>query len=481
MKKKYQYDLIVIGGGSAGLTAATISSRLGAKTLLIDKENLGGDCLHYGCVPSKALLTSSNLIHHIKMAKKYGLESAEATYNINDIMERIRRIKGAIGKHDSVQQYEKMGVEVKFGGASFVDNNTILVDKNKNVSGKFIIICTGSHAIDPKIPGLKETGSINHVSLFHLETFPVRLAVLGGGPIGCEMGQAFARLGSKVTIIQRRPCLLNREDSDISLKLQKIFEQEGIKLLLSANPINVKKVNNCKQIDVKTDKGNVALECDEILVAGGRKPNIKDLNLEAAGIKYNEKGIILDNYLQTSQKNIFAAGDCTGGPQFTHWAEYEARKAVRNALFIGKKKYLPKILPWVTFTDPEVARVGLTLKEAEKTTSKAKKIHEHCIGYEKVDRAVCEDEATGLIKVVVDNNENILGVHIIGPSAGEALSEWVLAMENKIRISRIGQAIHVYPTLARINRRLTDELFFDHGISEWMTRIFARFSPVKKK
>ena len=480
MRDKYQYDLIVIGVGSAGLTAASISARIGAKTLLIDKESLGGDCLHYGCVPSKALISSSNLIYKFSNPKKYGIQSAKIDFNIKEIMKRIWRIKEKIGKHDSAEQYRKLGADVLFGKAIFINKNTLLVGNDKKVTGKYIMICTGSHAINPEIPGLEEAGSINHVSLFHMEILPKRLVVLGGGPIGCEMGQALSRLGSKVTIIQRASRLLLREDPEISLKLQKIFEEEGIKLLLSANPINIKKVNNFKQIQVKTDKENITIDCDEILVAVGREPSIKELNLEAAEIKYNKRGIIVDKNLRSSSKNIFAAGDCTGGPQFTHWAEYEARRAVGNALFFGNIKSLPKTLPWVTFTDPEVARVGLTIEEAKKTSLKNKNIHEHYVSYEKVDRAVCEDEAVGFIKVVVDKKEKILGVHIIGPAAGEALNEWVLAMENNISISKIGKAIHVYPTLARINRRLTDELFFYHGIPKWFLRIFARFRPNKK-
>ncbi len=477
MRNKYHYDLIVIGGGSAGLTAATISTCLGAKTLLLDKESLGGDCLHYGCVPSKALITTSNLIYKISNPKKYGIRSATVDYNIKDIMKRIWRIKEKVGEHDSAEQYRKLGADVIFGKAVFINKNTLLLGNNKKVTGKYILICTGSHAVNPEIPGLKETGSINHVSLFHMETLPKRLIVLGGGPIGCEMGQALSRLGSKVTIIQRATRLLHREDPQISLKLQNIFKEEGIQVLLSANPIQIKKINSIKQIVVETNKKNINVECDEILIAVGRKPSIEDLNLEAASVNFNKKGIIVNDFLQTSQKNIFAAGDCTGGPQFTHWAQYEARKAVRNALFIGKTKSSPKILPWVTFTDPEVARIGLTLEQAKKTFTNLKKVHEHFITYDKVDRAVCEDEDNGFIKAVVDGKKNILGVHIIGPAAGEALSEWVLAMENKIKISRLGSAIHVYPTLSRINSRLTEEIFLAHGVPRWIIKMFARFTP----
>ncbi len=476
MAKDNQYDLIAIGGGSAGLTATTIAARLGAKVLLVDKESLGGDCLHYGCVPSKALIASARMAHRMRHAEKYGISPVDVKVDVADVMKRIQQIKDDVGSHETPEIIREMGADVMFGGASFIDEHTLEIGGTERVIGDQIVISTGSHAINPPIPGLEETKSINHVSLFHLETLPKRLVVIGGGPIGCEMGQALSRLGSEVTIIQRAPRLLPREDTEISQILETAFEEESIKLLLSANPTFVQKVNGAKQVAVEQNGKTLTIECDEILVATGRRPTIDGLNLPAAGVETNAKGIIVNDALQTSKKHIYAVGDCAGGPQFTHWAEYEARIATRNALFRGNSRRSMNLIPWVTFTDPEVARVGMTLEEAKKH-HKDDHIHEHKVAYEKVDRAVCESEPQGLIKVVVDKKDRILGAHIIGMEAGEVLAEWVLAMKHHIPLSKVGNAIHVYPTLGRVNRRVADERFMEHGLAEWTTKLFARFKP----
>jgi pyruvate/2-oxoglutarate dehydrogenase complex dihydrolipoamide dehydrogenase (E3) component len=470
-----KYDLIVIGGGSAGMTAATIGTRVGARVLLVDREKLGGDCLHYGCVPSKALIASARLAHRMSHAQHYGLKPTEVSLDIKDVMKRIWDIKAEIGSHESPEAFRVMGADVMFGGARFVDSHTIEVGGKKRVQGSRFIICTGSEAVDPPVSGLSETGSINHVSLFHLDRLPGRLVVIGGGPIGCEMGQALSRLGSKVTIVQNSPRILHREDEEISQFLKNSFEEEGITVMTSAVPILVQKRNGSKSVSVKQNGGSKELECDEILVAVGRKPTIDALNLPAAGVETDNRGIKVNSALQTTRKHIYAAGDCSGGPQFTHWAEYEARIASRNTLFKGKSKCSIRLVPSVTFTDPEVASVGLTMEEAREREKGA--VHTHRVGFEKVDRAVCEGEPKGLIKVVTGKRDKILGVHIVGMEAGEALTEWVLSMDNGIGISRIGSSIHVYPTIGRINRRLADARFLDHGIPREILRLVGRYRP----
>ena len=476
MPKQNHYDLVVIGGGSAGLTAVTIAARLGARALLVDRESLGGDCLHYGCVPSKSLIASARMAHRMRHAEKFGLDAVDPKADLARVMRRVDRIREQIGSHESPDAIRKLGVDVALGGASFIDESTLEIDQSYPVTGERIVIATGSHAVAPDIPGLVETGFIDHVDLFGLQKLPGRLVVIGGGPVGTEMGQALSRLGSKVTIVQRGSRLLPREDPDISAILQKAFTEEGIDLRLSANPIRVSRGDGDKEIEIEQHGKTHAIRCDEILVAVGRKPGIDALNLPAAGIRANSRGIVVDDSLRTNRPHIFAVGDCNGGPQFTHWAEYEARIATRNALYRGTSKRSMRTLPWVTFTDPEVARVGMTLDEANSAGNDSH-VHEHRYPYSQLDRAVCESDTTGMIKVIVGKSDRVLGAHIIGPGAGEALTEWVLAIENRLPLSRIGNAIHVYPTLSRINRRVADEAFLAHGVADWINRLFARFRP----
>lgn len=473
------YDLVVIGGGSAGLTSVTMAARLGARVLLVDRESLGGDCLHYGCVPSKSLIASARMAHRMRNAEKYAIRSVEPEIDFARVMDRVNRIKEEIGKHDSPDAIRKLGVDVALGGASFIDESAIEIDGSYSVTADRFLIATGSHAAAPDVPGLGETGFINHVDLFGLRKLPGRLAVIGGGPIGVEMGQALSRLGSQVTIIQRASRLLKNEDPEVSEVLRSSFVDEGIELLLSANPVNAVQGDGHKELEIEQDGISKTISCDEILVAVGRKPIIDALNLAAVDVRVNSKGIVVDDSLRTNKPHIFAVGDCNGGPQFTHWAEYEARIATRNALYRGSSKRSMQTLPWVTFTDPEVARVGMTLEEA-RDTGNYSGVHEHRFPYSRLDRAICESDTTGMIKVVVDKSDKVLGAHIIGPGAGEALTEWVPAIENRLTLGKIGKSIHVYPTLGRINRRVADEAFLAHGVSKWTNRLFARFRPVSR-
>ena len=474
MAVKQHYDLVVVGGGSGGITAVTMAARLGARTLLVDRESLGGDCLHYGCVPSKSLIASARAAHTIRNAEVFGLEATYPKIDFARVMDRVDTIRDEIGSHETPEAIRKLGVDVALGGARFIDEFTLEIDGTDVVTGDKILIATGSHAVAPDIPGLAEAGFIDHVDLFGLRELPARLAVIGGGAIGTEMGQALSRLGSDVTIIQRAARLLPREDLEISAVLHDAFAAEGIKLLLSASPVRVTREGSNKIIAVEQDGRTHSIRCDEILVAVGRRPVIDALNLDAAGVETNKRGVVVDDRLRTNKPHIFAAGDCNGGPQFTHWAEYEARIATRNALYRGSSRRSLRILPWVTFSDPEVARVGLTLDEARSADGNDG-IHGHVFPYSRLDRAVCESDTKGMIKVVVDKADRVLGAHIVGRGAGEALTEWVLAMEHRIPLNKIGSAIHVYPTLSRINRRVADEAFLAHGVSSLTNKLFARF------
>jgi len=470
------YDLVVVGGGSGGITAATMAARVGARALLVDIAVLGGDCLHYGCVPSKSLIASARVAHTLRNAETFGLDPVQPHTDFARVMDRIDDIRDEIGSHETPDAIRESGADVALGGARFIDAFTLEIGGDRRVTGGKILIATGSRAVAPDIPGLAETGFIDHVGLFRLRKQPARLVVIGGGAIGTEMGQAMSRLGSEVTIVQRAARLLPREDPEISGVLHEAFEAEGIKLMLSATPVRVAARGSEKEVVIEQNGDTHSLRCDEVLVAVGREPVIDSLDVAAAGIETNKRGIVTDDRLRTSQRHIFAVGDCNGGPQFTHWAEHEARIATRNALYLGSSKRSLRTLPWVTFSDPEVARVGMTLDKA-RTTFGDERIHEHVFPYARLDRAVCESDTVGMIKVVVDKAEKVLGAHIIGPGAGEALTEWVLAIEHGIPLGKIGSAIHVYPTLSRINRRVADEAFLSHGISKVNNRFFARFKP----
>jgi pyruvate/2-oxoglutarate dehydrogenase complex dihydrolipoamide dehydrogenase (E3) component len=473
------YDLVVIGGGSGGLTAAIIGGRLGAKVLLVDKTDLGGDCLHWGCVPSKALIASSRLAQRMRRAAEFGLAPVEVKANIAQVMARIRSIKDTIGASENVEALAAHGVEVAFGGATFEDPHVIRIGANdahpeRRVEARYAIIATGSHAAPPPIAGLAESGFLDHVSVFQLESHPGRLVVIGGGPVGCELGQALSRLGSDVTILQRGDRLLGREMRDASALVAEHFGREGIDVRLSTDAVRVERVGDERLVFLRDH--SAPLRCDAVLVAVGRRPTLAGLGLDAAGVEHTAKGITVDDALRTSRAHIFAVGDCNGGPQFTHWAEKEARVAARNALFKGTDTRKVRNIPAVTFTEPEVAHVGPTLAEAQKTDPDA---HAHRVPFSHVDRAVCDGDSAGFIEVVVDKKDRVLGAHIVGPEAGEVLTEWVMAIEHGISLPQIGELIHAYPTLSRANRRVADERFLAHGlsgVSGWIARLAANFS-----
>ena len=337
--------MVVIGGGSGGLTATVIAARLGARVLLVDRQRLGGDCLYAGCVPSKALIASANMAHRMRRAQSYGLAPVDVQVDIQAVMDRIRKIQAEIGQGESPQALEAEGAEVALGGARFVDPHTILVGADRQVHAERVIISTGSRAVAPELPGLEGAGYLDHVGVFEMTQLPARLGVIGGGPIGCELGQALARLGSQVTIVQRGQQLLSREAPEVSALLKQRFEAEGIQVMTRANPVSVERTPDEKRLVVEHEGEHRTLIVDELLVAVGRKPNVESLALEAAQVEVGERGIVVSETLQTSQPHIYAVGDVNGGPQFTHWAEHEGRIAARNALFKGNSKRSWALIP----------------------------------------------------------------------------------------------------------------------------------------
>jgi len=464
------YDLAVIGGGSAGLTAAAIAGRVGAKTILIDKERLGGDCTHYGCVPSKSLIRCAKVAHTARHAHRYGTRTAQVEVDYGRVAEYVREAIAEIESHETPEIVAQQGVEVAFGGARFLSATRIQVGE-REIEATNSVLAVGSGAFAPSLPGLDESGAIDHVGLFELNVLPRRIAVLGAGPIGMEMGQALARLGAEVTILQRGERILKRDDEELA-DLLAGYVRDELRLVCNARVREARAAHGVKQIVYEADGKEATLDCDAILVAVGRKPHLEGLGLEAAGVACTERGVIVDAKLRTTARNIWACGDCTGSMQFTHFAEAQARVAARNALFLGSQSFEPARTPWVTFTDPELAHVGMTEAEAGAAHEKVEVFR---YPYEKLDRAICEGETHGLAKIVTAPSGRILGASILGPRAGEAITEVVIAMNAGITLQKLSSFVHPYPVMNRIIRRLGDERFLARGVGTVTRKLFGRY------
>lgn len=459
-----EYDLVVIGGGSAGLLVAGIAASLKAKVALIERDRLGGDCLWYGCIPSKSLIHASRVAYEVKHAGRFGVYCQDPEIDFAKAIGNVQGVISTIEHHDSPARFEALGVEVIFGSGEFIDRKTFKVN-NRNLQARAFIIATGSRAAIPAIPGLKEAGYITNEQAFSITKRPESLAVIGGGPIGCELGQAFSRLGSQVTIIASSDRLLSKEDPEAAQVIQDQFASEGIRVLTKTRSDRVEVSNGKKHLWADNQK---IAEVDEILIAAGRQPNIESLNLPAAGVETHQKsaagygnsakgkqGIRVNAKLQTTNKRIYACGDVIGGYQFTHVAGYEANIVLRNALFLPVIKADYRVIPWATFTDPEVARVGLTQQEAKERYGDD--IYVVKQNFDDVDRAQAEAATGGFAKIITKRNGQILGAHLVGSSAGELIHEIVLAMSHNLKISALG-GIHIYPTLAEVNSKAAFEL-----------------------
>lgn len=480
------YDLIVIGGGSAGLVAAGGAAILGAKVALVEKNLLGGDCLYTGCVPSKTLIKSARFVHHSRKAEKYGFQPVEPKFLNDDFASITQRIQGVIKtieQHDSPEVFEKMGVEIIFGAVRFLNPNEIeisLKDSNEKcvLRAKRFCISTGSRPFTPPIDGLRDVGFITNEEIFEIEELPRRLVVLGAGAIGVELGQSFARLGSKVTIVETAERILNKEDEEVSALMENILKSEGVEILTNSKAVNARKSESgLKTITIESNGKTFEIEADEILAAVGRQPNIDGLDLEKTGVQFDEKRINTDDYLRTSQKHIFAAGDVTGHFQFTHMADYEAQIVVRNAFvpFPFKKKTDFRAVPWATFTEPEVARVGLTEREALEKFGKDVKIYK--INFTENDRAQAESQTEGFAKTIT-NKGKIVGATLVGEHAGELIHEFVWAMKENLKVSDLNKIIRVYPTLAKITQAVGTEATIENLKSEFVQKWFKRYLKI---
>ena len=468
---RYDYDLIVLGGGAAGLVAATGAAGLGAKTALIEKNKLGGDCTWYGCIPSKTLLKSSQVFSLVNRLSDFGISSQGASYDPSLVMNHVREVINKISSLHPLQVFEKKGIKILFGSPEFVNNRTVEVNGQKLTSKRFII-CTGSHPLVPPIEGLKTIDYLTNENIFSLERLPESIAVLGGGPIGLEISQALSRFGVQVSIVEMLDRILFREDEEAAHVLADVIVKQGARIYSGKKAVKFSNDGDSVAITVE-DKNNKlsTIKAEKVLVAIGRAPNLEGLDLEKAGVKYSKKGIETDETLRTSVKNIYACGDVVGPYQFSHMAEYQAVIAVGNALFPFKRKVNYCCVPWCTFTDPELAHLGLTEQEAKARYADIKIFRSK---YSENDRAVTDLEENGFAKVICDKKGYILGAHIVGTNAGELIHEYVLAKTNKLHLGKLSSAIHIYPTLAQVVKRTGDQYFTGMLESKW----FKLFSKV---
>jgi pyruvate/2-oxoglutarate dehydrogenase complex dihydrolipoamide dehydrogenase (E3) component/uncharacterized membrane protein YdjX (TVP38/TMEM64 family) len=453
--KQFDRNVVVIGAGSAGLVTAYIAAAVKAKVTLIERHKMGGDCLNTGCVPSKALIRSAKLLNHIHRAKEFGIASAHAEWNFADVMERVQSIVNAIEPHDSVARYTALGVECAEGTARIVSpwevEFTNAAGTKKTLTTQNIVIAAGARPFVPPIPGLADAKPLTSDNIWNLRTLPKRLVVLGGGPIGCELTQCFARFGAAVTQVEMAPRLMLREDAEVSAMVKKRFETEGVNVLVNHKAKQVVIENGEKFLIVENNGQDKRIAFDEILCAVGRVANTTGYGLEELGIPAG-RVVETNEYLETLYPNIFACGDVAGPFQFTHTASHMAWYAAVNALFGRFKKFKVdySVVPWATFTDPEVARVGLNEQEA-----KEKNIaHDvHVYGIDDLDRAIADGEAHGMVKVItVKGKDKILGATIVGEHAGDLLVEFVAAMKHGFGLEGILSTIHTYPTLGEANK-----------------------------
>lgn len=443
------FDLAVVGGGSAGLVAATTAKRLGASVVLIEKHKTGGECLHTGCVPSKTLIHAAKVYHEMKHASKYGLPNFNQPVDFARVMNHVHTVIGSLYHHESPSALREAGIAVIEGNPVF-ESSTVLSMNGARVNAEKTIICTGSSPLILPIAGLDSVPYLTNESLWTVRTLPQSMLIIGGGPISVEIGQALARFGTRVTIVELLPRILPNEDEEVSVELKKILSEEGVRCITSAKVVKVQTTQQGVEVFVDRGDSHDTIEVEALLVSIGRSPNVTGLRLEEAGVNYLRRGIEVNRYLQTSSPNIYACGDVVGPYRFTHTAGYQADIAARNALNGNMVENDLSVLPWVTFTDPEVARIGLTETEARQKFGNVRVLR---VSGESVDRPKTESNEKGFLKMILDVNEQILGVHAIAPHAGEYIHEAALAMQNGLGIEAIGRLIHAYPTHAEMLKK----------------------------
>ncbi|MSQ20000.1 MAG: pyridine nucleotide-disulfide oxidoreductase [Betaproteobacteria bacterium] len=476
----FDCNLIVIGAGSAGLVSSYIAAAAKSKVTLVERHKMGGDCLNTGCVPSKALIRSAKLLSHIGRSKELGVHTATATFNFSDVMDRVERVVKAIEPHDSPKRYSSLGVECLEGEARITSPWHVEIKTatgTRILTTRSIVVATGARPFIPPIPGIEAMGCLTSDNVWALRELPKRLVVLGGGPIGCELTQCFARLGSQVTQVEMLPRIMIREDPDISAMVLQCFRDEGINVLLNHKATRFVVEDGEKTLIAESAGKEVRIRFDALLCAVGRVANVKGFGLEELGIGVSKtRTVEVNEYLQTVYPNITACGDVAGPYQFTHTASFQAYFAASNALFgwLWRQKPSYAVIPWATFTDPEVARVGLNETEA-----KERDIHYEVTTYgiDDLDRAIADEEAHGVVKVLtVPGKDKILGVTIAGEHAGDLIAEFVLAMQHGLGLKKIMGTIHIYPTLAEANKFAAGVWRRNHApaqILEWLRQLHA--------
>lgn len=450
-----RYHLAVLGAGTGGLVSAAGAAGLGARVALVERHLMGGDCLNVGCVPSKALIAAARAWDVARRAAAdFGGPAVAGVGDFGAVMERMRRLRAGLSPVDGAARFAGLGVDVFLGGGRFTGPETLEVD-GRTIRFRHAVVATGARAVAPPIPGLAEAGYLTNETLFSLTELPSRLLVIGGGPIGCEMAQTFARFGSEVTLVDQATRILGRDDADAAAIVADALRARGVRFELGIGVTGVARNATGLGVTVRRDGTERVIEVDRILVAAGRSPNVDGIGLEAAGVTFDRSGVRVDDRLRTSNPRIYSVGDVSSRLQFTHHADFQARQVLANALFFGRGRASRLIVPWVTYTTPELAHVGLTAAEARE---RGRRVDEIVVPFHDVDRAVLDGEAEGLLKVVLaDGSDRILGVTIVGSHAGEMIGEAVVAMTNGLGLGAIGRAMHPYPTQAEAYRKAADQ------------------------
>jgi pyruvate/2-oxoglutarate dehydrogenase complex dihydrolipoamide dehydrogenase (E3) component len=468
-----RYNLVVIGAGTAGLVAASVAAGLGAKVALVERSLMGGDCLNTGCVPSKGLISSARVA---ALARKAGAQGVrvpdEPLVDFSKVMERMRKLRSDISRHDSVERFAAMGVDVFLGQARFLDGSSIEVDGRKLTFSK-AVICTGARAAAPLIAGLEAIPYLTHETLFSLTQRPARLGVLGAGPVGAEMAQCFARFGSEVTLVTSDRGLLPREDREAAAVVQHAMEEEGVRFVAGTRGLQVSSSSGSR-IRLRHDQPTKTfdIEVDQLLVAIGRAPNVEGLCLENAGVSYSGKGVHINDFFQTSNKRVYAAGDICSPYQFTHAADFMARSVVRNALFKGRARHSGLLIPWTTYTSPELAHVGLTPQSAQEQGVEIDTFTQAMSG---VDRAVLEGETEGFLRVHVGRGtDRIVGATVVAAHAGELMGSIAMAMNKRLGLGAVANVIHPYPTHGEAFRKAGD-LYNRTRLTPFLAKCFRKW------
>ena len=463
-------DLVVIGGGAGGLVVASVAAQLGLDVVLINKEEaMGGDCLHYGCVPSKALLKSASVAHVVREASRWGIHSEPPEIDIQAVNQAIKNAIDTIQVHDSRERFEALGCEVITGEARFCGHSQVEVGAAK-ISAKHFVVATGSSAWIPPIKGLHEVGYLSNEDMFSLPTLPKSMIILGGGPVGVEMAQAYSRLGTEVTIVELAARLLPRMDQKLSDILADVLVSEGVTLELDNEVIAVSESDDAEHVVKKqvTLKDGRLLSAEALLVAIGRRPVVDSLNLAQAGIDFTAHGIKVNRKMQTSNRKVFACGDVTGEMPLTHVAELQAGIVIANMIFKLPKKINYDVIPAVVYSEPEVAQVGISVEQCDALA----KGEVYQFEVAQLDRAVTDNNKAGIAKILTDNGR-IVGAHIIAPHAGELIHELALAVQNRMKVSKLTSLVHAYPSYSQLNKRLAGQYYKDRLFSPFTKKMVA--------